>query len=373
MLTVIVGTAAAVAFSRRAPGVALMVVWAVYVVQLLGGTPPMLVQVAIAYVAFGTTRWGSTATVWLSGLSIPAAGLVVYLALVVDQSFFDVPTYGGPLDLAFRLVGTWQAVTVLFATLLLAGPWLLGLVARYDARARQSRVSQVAAEQDAATAHREATQALEIARLRDEQAQLARDVHDVVGHSLAVILAQAESAQFLPDDPEGLKKTMRTIASSARTSLQDVRHVLTSTQEPVPHPGEMEELVENVRSSGHDVDLVDVGTPRPLPPELDAVAYRVLQEMLTNAIRHGRRDEPISVERQWHDELRLEVRNAVDETDDETAPMTAVGTAHGGRGLDGMGRRLASVGGRLHVQRRDEDASATFTATAWIPLRAVQA
>jgi len=148
--------------------------------------------------------------------------------------------------------------------------------------------------------------------------------------------------------------------------------VLTSTQQAVPRPGGMDELVDNLRSSGHDVDLVEVGTPRPLPPELDTVAYRVLQETLTNAIRHGRRDQPPSVERHWHDELRLQVRNAVDATDDETPPLRAAGTAHGGHGLDGMQRRLASVGGRLYVQRHDGDVDVTFTATAWIPLRTVQ-
>ncbi len=377
VLVVILGTAAAVALTRRAPGMALTVVWAVYAVQLTVTTPAMLVQVAIAYVAFGTARWGSTATVCLSGLSIPAAGLVAYLVLAVDQSFlFDFPTYGHlvdlTVDLAAAVAGSQRAVAGLLTTLLLPGPWLLGLVLRYEVRARESKVSQAAAEQDAATAHREAAQAQEIARLREEQSRLARDVHDVVGHSLAVILAQAQAAQFLPDDPKDLKRTMRTIASSARSSLQDVRDVLTPTQEPVARPGGIDELVANVRSSGHDVDLVEVGTPRPLPPELNTVAYRVLQEMLTNAIRHGCRDRPISVERHWHDRLRLEVRNAVDATDDETQLIPTAGTAHGGHGLDGMHRRLASVGGRLQVQRHDGDAGVTFIATAWIPLRTVQ-
>ncbi|RYC05781.1 sensor histidine kinase [Nocardioides zhouii] len=377
VLTVIIGTATAVALGRRAPGVALTVVWAVYAVQLLAGTPTMLVQVAVAFVAFGAARWGSTATVWLSGLSMPAAGLVAYLALVVDKSFLiDLPTNGHLLDLAASMVGTWRAVAVLLTALLLAGPWLLGLVLRYDARARESRVSQVAAEQAAATAHREATQAREIARLREEQTRLAHDVHDVVGHSLAVILAQAEAAQFIPDDdPEGLQKTMRTIASSARSSLQDVREVLTPKQEPVPRPSGMDELLENVRLSGHDVDLVEAGTPRPLPPELDFVVYRVLQEMLTNAIRHGRRAAPISVEKQWHRELRMEVSNAVDATEDETEndaeATAAVGGVNGGQGIDGMRRRLASVGGRLDVQRHEGNSGPTFTATAWIPLRTV--
>ena len=125
-------------------------------------------------------------------------------------------------------VGTsWPLVAGAFGFAVLAVPWLAGLALRFQVRAVESQVSQVAAEEDAARAQRETEQAREIAGLREEQARLARDVHDVVGHSLAVILAQAESAQYLPDDdPAALKKTMATIATSARSSLQDVRHVL---------------------------------------------------------------------------------------------------------------------------------------------------
>ena len=102
-------------------------------------------------------------------------------------------------------------------------PWLLGLALRFSARSQASRRSQVVAEA-------ERDQAAEIARLRDEQTRLAHDVHDVVGHSLAVILAQAESAQFRDDeDTEALKQTMTNIATSARGSLEDVRQVLAAT------------------------------------------------------------------------------------------------------------------------------------------------
>ena len=76
-------------------------------------------------------------------------------------------------------------------------PWLAGLTLRFRDRARESRASQVAAEEGAARAEVAAEQSREIAQLREDQARLARDVHDVVGHSLAVILAQAESAQYL--------------------------------------------------------------------------------------------------------------------------------------------------------------------------------
>jgi signal transduction histidine kinase len=231
----------------------------------------------------------------------------------------------------------------------------------------------VAAEQDAARAHVESEQAREIARLREEQARLARDVHDVVGHSLAVILAQAESAQFLDDvDTAGLKRTMSTIATSARSSLQDVRTVLTATQQPAaPRTGGLDTLIEGVRASGHEVTSTEVGTPQPLPPELEVVAYRVLQEMLTNAIKHGRRDAPVLVERHWEGELRIEVRNVIGTDDGPVDPALTQPIATAGRGLDGMRRRLEAAGGRLDVRRREEPDGASFTATAWVPVRAV--
>jgi signal transduction histidine kinase len=96
--------------------------------------------------------------------------------------------------------------------------------------------------------------------------------------------------------------------------------------------------------------------------------------MLTNAIKHGRRDRPVLVERHWDGELRVEVQNAV-EVDQagllahETQPINGVPmtpTPDGGQGLDGMRRRLEAVGGRLDVRRRTDPP--TFTATAWLPV-----
>ena len=111
-----------------------------------------------------------------------------------------------------------------------------------------------------------------------------------------------------------------------------------------------------------EVLLSEVGATRSLAPELATVAYRVLQEMLTNAIRHGRRDTPVEVELHWGGELRIETVNVVaDRDEDDVAP---------GQGLDGMRRRLESVGGRLDVRRRGTE-DQTFTATAWVPVRTV--
>jgi signal transduction histidine kinase len=363
-----VGVAAAVGLSRRAPGAALGLVWAMGLLHVLTGAPIMLSEFALTAVFFGCARWGNTAVMMLSGLSVP---LAVVVAFVLQQGTIFIPN--------LRLV--WYTPTIrlvlsLVALLLVAGPWPAGLIARFLDGARTSREYLVVAEEAAAAARRETEHAREIAHLRDQQTRLATDVHDVVGHSLAVILAQAESGQFL-EDTARLKQTMQTIATSARSSLQDVRRVLSSTQQAAAAPGDVgsfDELIDGVRSSGHDIIATELGTPQRLPGETEAVAYRVLQEMLTNAIRHGRRDRPIVAERHWPtaqpagsfaDTLRIEVTNIA-----QAGPGASAGSPAGdtGRGLDGMRRRLESIGGHLDVRHREQPAGATFTATAWVPV-----
>ena len=363
LVAVAVAMAVLVGLSRHLPGLALALAWLFCGLQVVTGTQLMVVELALGVVAFGTARWGSTATVLLSALSIPAAAVIAVL-WIDPNVFYTALSTAGFRDLVWRtaqLSDRWQVSAALLGMAVLGVPWLAGLALRFSTRAEQSRVSQVAAEA-------ERDQAEEIARLREQQAQLARDVHDVVGHSLAVILAQAESAQYLDDvDTQGLKRTMENIATSARTSLDDVRQVLTSTAAdaaPRARHADLDSLVEGVRASGHEVVSTEVGVPQPMPPELEVVAFRVLQEMLTNAIKHGRRGQPVRVERHWEGDLRIEVENAVDQAGDETQPIRAV---PGGQGLEGMRGRLEAVGGRLDVRRRTDPPR--FTATAWVPLR----
>jgi signal transduction histidine kinase len=372
-LLVVVGVAIAVGLSRLAPGAALATAWCLGGIQVVTGTGPMVCEVLLAVVAFGCARWGSTLVLWLSAVSIPlGAGIAV---LWLDPSvFYDSLRVAGVRGLARRAYdGTngWRVTAALLGSALLMAPWLLGLALRFSERSQTSRRSQVAAEA-------ERDQAEEIARLREDQTRLARDVHDVVGHSLAVILAQAESAQYLDDaDPAALKRTMTNIATSARTSLDDVRVVLASTQgtsAAAASQPDLESLLDGVRASGHVVESTVVGTPQPMPPDLEVVAFRVLQEMLTNAIKHGRRDRPVLVERHWDGELRVEVQNAVAADEpaqplEETQPITSLPSPpapDGGQGIDGMRRRLEAVGGRLDVRRRTDPP--TFTATAWLPV-----
>ena len=403
LVFVALATGGVVAISRVRPGLALALVWAIALLHGLTGTPVSYVEIAFAVVAFTTARWGSSLVATLGGLSILGAGLLAFLSTIAYRVYHRFDLIGlGPqgaydtlLGVRDRLGDGVYVVVPLAGIAVLSIPWLVGIALRFSDRATVSQAGQVAAEEVAVRAQRESEQAREIARLRDDQARLARDVHDVVGHSLAVILAQAESAQYAPDgDTEKLKQTMATIATSARSSLQDVRHVLTSASGEQPAavaPRPLDTLVEGVRASGHEVVSRELGTPQPMPPDLEVVAYRVLQEMLTNAIRHGNRDEPVFVERHWPDgswagELRIEVRNSLSTrgteqaTTDETQPLTALGTSAAssptdeGRGLEGMRRRLEACGGRLDVRRREgtgADEPATFTTTAWVPVRTV--
>lgn len=361
-LVIVVALATAVGLCRAVPAASLALAWLVAAVQVYNNTYVLTVELALAVVAFGCARWGSTLVVWLSGISIPLGAVIAVrwldpdlLLRLTERAGLDTLA-----DAAYR-GGDWRLTIGVMLLAILMAPWLLGLALRFSTRADQSRASQQAAEA-------ERDQAEQIARLREEQAQLARDVHDVVGHSLAVILAQAESAQYLDEvDTQGLKRTMANIATAARTSLDDVRQVLSSTSGAAVAPArhaDLDSLIEGVRASGHEVVATEVGMPHPLPPELEVVAFRVLQEMLTNAIKHGRRDQPVRVERHWEGDLRIEVENTVQHATEETQPIQAV---PGGQGLDGMRGRLEAVGGRLDVRRRVEPP--TFTATAWVPLR----
>ena len=351
------GMALAAGLHRRAPGLALLLVWLAGGYQIGFGVEILLVELAVAVVAFGTARWGSTAVVWASGLSIPV-GAVLAMVFLRSYGWARGESAISALLNGFKVTGLtftagWLLVAMIGATILVV-PWLVGLLLRIRSKAGETEAARQ-------VAVREAEQAQEIARLREQQAGLARDVHDVVGHSLAVILAQAESAQFRAEsDTEALKKSMRDIATSARSSLQDVRQVLSGTADATaPVTGGLGSLIDGVRASGHEVLDGLTGTPQPLPPELDVVSYRVLQEMLTNAIKHGRRGAPVTVVRHWPQQpgerdLRIQVSNPTD------------GPAHeAGQGLIGLQRRLDAVGGRLDVRREGE----LFTATAWVPVR----
>ena len=335
----------------------------------------MVVEVALAVVAFGCARWGSSAVVWLSGVSIPVAAAIA-VALLDASVLYDALDTAGIRVLARPRVRRHQRLARACRPAR-HGPADGALAARVSPCAsprgsQASRASQVVAEA-------ERDQAEEIARLREDQARLARDVHDVVGHSLAVILAQAESAQYLDDaDTAGLKRTMANIATSARSSLDDVRTVLAI------HPGR---------------DHRPGAPARPGEP-----ARRRTRQWPHRRVdrRSARRNRCRRSSRWWRSGCCRRCSPTRSSTVDATSPCWSSGTgartcgsrcrtplrrtiasstrpsrsracppmpSEGGQGIDGMRRRLEAVGGRLDVRRRTDPP--TFTATAWVPVRVV--
>jgi signal transduction histidine kinase len=333
VVVVALGLGAAVVLSRVVPlgGVALLL--AIELGAIASGASVATDELAVALVMYQCARHGGTVTLWVSGFLVPAAYLLsgAFLANAgtdAAQRIDDSGLTDDPVAIA---------LLVLTIALPLAVPWLLGFGLRWRARAERSRHALVVARAEA--------------QAQEKQAQLARDVHDVVGHSLVVIIRQADLIRFLPEDtPPAVLEVVTSIAASARASLTEVRHVLASgAVQPVS--SDLDDLIARIPALVATVDDQVFGTPRPLPPTVSSVALRVLQEMLTNALKHGDGHQ-VEVVRDWRDGLRFSVRNP------SADPVQA-----DGMGLSGMRQRLLAVDGTLVVQRDQGH----FTVEAHIP------
>ncbi|MEV5572429.1 histidine kinase [Spirillospora sp. NPDC052269] len=203
----------------------------------------------------------------------------------------------------------------------------------------QQRVRELETRQEEATRHA-------VAR---ERSRIAQELHDVVTHNVSVMVVQAGAARMvLRDEPDRAESAMRAVESGGRAAMTELRHVmnlLTMDGEPeeadlAPRPGlvQVPALAERVRATGVKVDLAVSGTPSDLPEGMDLAAYRVVQEALTNTVKHAAGARVGIVISHGPDELTIEVTN------------TAGGaTSHSGngRGLLGLRERLAVFGGTL--------------------------
>jgi signal transduction histidine kinase len=223
-------------------------------------------------------------------------------------------------------------VAALFALLL---SWVTGALVRVALQARETRRAQQEAQAEAAT--------------EQERVRIARDMHDVVAHSLAVVIAQADGARYAAaSDPAAADTALTTISTTARAALADVRLLLTQLRHshgdgPQPTLADVEALYAQVRAAGVDLQVeVDPMPPGEPPAAVQLAVYRILQEALTNAIRHGTRDA-VRVGLAWlPDRVELSVRNGRD-------PSATPAPGSVGHGLIGMRERAQLAGGRLHA------------------------
>jgi signal transduction histidine kinase len=331
----------ALGFRRFSPGLALGVAWVGAIAQMSMLRGPSLVDVAVFGVLYAAAAYGSVRVFW-AGLASAVTG-----AVVITLYLYLGPLYSGPLDLSLLPV----AVIVLGAsTFALMLAWTCGALVRTARRARENRLAQERAEEEA--------------RSEFERARIARDMHDVVAHSLAVVVAQADGARYAAAaDPQAATDALQTIASTARAALADVRLLLTQlrhSQGDGPQPGlaDLEELWAQVRAAGVDLRVdIDPAPPGEPPASVQIAVYRILQEALTNALRHGEAGGPVDVRLSWWaDRVDLTVRNPV-AAGWSASPRT-------GHGVIGMRERAQLAGGDFAAAEE----SGSFVVRASIPV-----
>jgi signal transduction histidine kinase len=331
----VLGSTLPLAWRRRYPlGVYLTQI----VFDILGARQPVTISLLATFVGlysvavYSRFRWAP--------IAIPIIGALV-LAALVPESAPSVPAW------ALELVGGLAI-------------WLAGNAVR------QHRAQTDALAERAERLERERELATQLA-LADERQRIARELHDVVAHSVSVMVVQAGAARtLLSRQPEQAAEALLSVEGSGREALTELRRLLglltDTSAEPAlaPQPGlsELNRLVERVGQAGQPIDVRIAGTPRPLPPGLDLTAYRILQEALTNALKYAR-GAPTEVVVEFEDsELRLSV------VDGGASDRTVV--AGGGRGLLGMQERVAVYGGELEAGARSEGG---FRVHARLPLQ----
>jgi signal transduction histidine kinase len=180
----------------------------------------------------------------------------------------------------------------------------------------------------------------------EERERIARELHDVVAHHASVVVVQAGGAlQAFDTRPEEARSALETIAATGRQTLTEMRRLVgvlggEGGGDPMPRLDELDALVENVRAAGLTVDLMIEGDRRPLDPGLELSAYRIIQEALTNSLKHAGGGHTSVT-------LTFEAEALGITIDDErgSARAAAVESAHEGRGLLGMRERVGLFGG----------------------------
>jgi signal transduction histidine kinase len=208
--------------------------------------------------------------------------------------------------------------------------------------------------------------------LLEERQRIARELHDVVAHHMSVIAIQAEAAPYkTPDPPKELVESFAEIRASALSGLNELRRVLgvlrSDAPDTTPQPGlgDLDGLLDSARSAGVTVTARVTGTPRPLPEGVDLSAYRIVQEALSNAMRHAP-GAAVKVKLYYGDAaLVVEVRNDCPPGNGTAEGQGGVPGEGGGHGIIGMRERATMLGGHLQAGPTEKG---EFLVTAALPL-----
>ncbi|MFD7446900.1 histidine kinase [Streptomyces sp. NPDC059909] len=311
---------------RKYPVAALLGAVATALVYLATGYPYGPVFATVAVGVFSAIVAGHRRAAWW------AVGVLAVGHLLVGHWLYRYlpPGNDTPAPWGEELIGTAWVVAVL------AGAEL--------ARARREQWVRERAERAAA----------EKRRADEERLRIARELHDVLAHSISVINVQAGVGLALLDsDPEQARTALTTIKAASKEALGEVRQVLDTLRTPgdaprAPAPGldRLPELVEQAATAGLTVEITTEGTKAALPPGADLAAFRIVQEALTNVVRHsGSRTARVAIR---YAPGRLDLRI------DDNGPATGTEQGGSGNGLAGMRERAAALGGTIEAGTRPD-------------------
>jgi signal transduction histidine kinase len=337
--------------------------------HVVGGRGVMAVLLLLVTVPLAVRRWMPAATL------LTAAGALVLGAFLVSHSngvpvgvflalllaFYSVGAHCE--DRRSYLVGVVAVAAIAAADLARPGSFSAGgsrpaawlvfaiawLVGR-DLRRRRQRVADLEDRADLLEREREEQAQRAVA---EERGRIARELHDVIAHSVSVIVVQAQAGPHLVDDPQRVVGVFRAIESSGRDALVELRRllgILRSEDEqlaigPQPGLGSLRSLVEQMHTAGLPVQLRIEGEPVHLPAGIDLSAYRIVQEALTNVVKHAGDAAAEVVIRYGPRGLELSI------VDDGHGRATSLNGA--GHGLIGMRERVALYGGTLEAGTQD--------------------
>ncbi|WP_416394251.1 MULTISPECIES: sensor histidine kinase [unclassified Curtobacterium] len=358
-VVVLVAFAVAIGLAAWMPATALGMIAGVPLLQALRllARPEATVwpeYIAIAIVAGIVGAGRSDLLRWLAipalGVGSAAAAWAMVVPSVADQDVWATwtgSTAGTRSDLVFialTIAGgsgiTWAVGVAIGAT------WRIGL-----ARVRTARAE-----------HKTEVTSAEL-RAEQERARIARDVHDSLAHSLAVVVSQAQGAAAIAVRDEHASRALQDIAEVSRSALGDVRALVERIQGAGPEAPhglpDLPDLVADMRELGMDAVLEEHGEPGSLAPAAQGAVHRIVQESLTNALKHQGRTATVRVVLDWRGPgLGVVVTS--------TGAVPLVVADGRGSGIAGMQERARLVGGWLRAGAGDEEHE--FVVTAWLPV-----
>jgi signal transduction histidine kinase len=345
--------AVAILFRRRWPLSTMAAVATFALLQVIAFPPvndPLPFDLAVLIAMYSAVKYGRSMVDAYLSAAVVAIGIVI-----------EVARHFGP---------NWFALA-LFYVGVCSGVWLMA----YTMRNRRLYVATL--EERAATLERERDHLARIAAA-DERASIARELHDVVAHSLSVMIVQADGGTYAFDrDPEQARRALSTVAETGRDALEDMRRlvaVLRSDPPPAaPSPrteddrrritlDQLDALAARARSAGLAVALVEEGARPSLPAAVELTVYRIVQEALTNVLRHAGTGAAVELCLSYGPEsVSLSV------VDDGGGLVPVGAPSQAGHGLVGMRERISVHGGHFAAGPRPDGG---WRVTATVPARA---